>query len=262
MKKYYCFFFCLFFIKISFALKPDSTYINIPSDFGIPFKELVLNTTDNAKINTWIFEPNVSDSNTKNIIIVNSDAGNMSYNITYAAYLHYRGYRVIMFDYRGFGKSSPFKIDSLNFYYSEFEIDLMTVTKYVSKSYLNKPNILAFSFGTIVTLNLQNIDTSLFNKYIFDGLVSNPNELITRVQKIKNKKLNTYSFAKTINNIKDKNALIFVGVEDKFTTLNDATTFLKLNKNSELIIHSGNHLESAIKLNAKYFDYINAFLNN
>jgi hypothetical protein len=113
-----------------------------------------------------------------------------------------------------------------------------------------------------VSLNLYRKDSSIVNKFIFDGLVSNPKELIIRVQKFKNKKIISYPFSDEINKIDRKNALVFVGCNDNYTTLSDASEFQRLNFNVEIIVYSGGHLESALKLGNKYFDYISSFLNN
>ena len=96
---------------------------------GLIYKNLEVITNDGYKIETWFFpaqsplsEGELRDLNgnrrtyetqdeTKRptIIVCNGDVGNMSYFQLYLAKSRTsRGFNVVTFDWRGFGKSSPF----------------------------------------------------------------------------------------------------------------------------------------------------------
>lgn len=86
----------------------------------------------------------------------------MSYYLAHIELLIKSGYRVVSFDYRGFGKSNAFKIDEKMLYYTEFVEDLRAVIQYVKKSYPSRQlGLLGLSMGTIIgtlALEKENID--------------------------------------------------------------------------------------------------------
>lgn len=252
----------IFLLNVCLGFKPKKEYVNIPSDFGINFKEIQLKTHDGYYLNTWVYEPQTVDSNTQTILILNSDAGNMSFNIEYAANLQIRGNRVVTFDYRGFGKSSPSQYDSLDFYSNKLEIDCKTLVDYINSEYNAKPHLLALSLGSLVVLNSASKIDSLTANYIFEGGVFNPMAFLHRVEKHKHKKLkhNGLELRKS-SLLPSHHILIFGGLKDDYSTIDDSIEFVRNNPNTNLIVFNGNHLEGMRSLKEKYFDYISVMLH-
>lgn len=110
-----------------FAVNPERGYKAKPDKYKIEFRESVIKTPDEARINTWTFEPQTAAKIGTTIILAGGDAGNMGYLIIYADGLRKQGFRVVSFDYRGFGESSDFTTSREILYYDEFATDLQAV---------------------------------------------------------------------------------------------------------------------------------------
>ena len=122
------------------AIKPERGYKAKPENWGLIYKEFKVKTKDNLKINCW-FIPNqiITDSSYNDkaikkvykydgitrptLVICNGDAGNMTYLVSIAFNLCSYGYNICLFDWRGFGESDDWKMDSNYFCYPEFLTD-------------------------------------------------------------------------------------------------------------------------------------------
>src|SRR5579862_7153934 len=124
---------CLGASVSSFALNPTRDYKATPDDYGMKYKEIIVTTDDNIQLNTWVFNP--AKLSKKYIIISASGDGNMSDNIEIAAQFLSDDFNVIMYDYRGYGKSSDFKINPNFYIYSQFQKDLAAECDYARKYY-------------------------------------------------------------------------------------------------------------------------------
>lgn len=246
----------------SCAIKPDTVYVSTPFDHGMHIIETDIYTADSFSIRTWIFNPSVEDSNTQTLIIAGSDAGNMSYTIGHAANLALNGFRVVTFDYRGFGRSQAFTFYPDQYYCAEFERDLEAVVDYCYLKYGKKLNILSNSLGSLVTLNVAKQNHQKIRALIFDGLVAEPNEVIKRVNKLKNKHIKELEANEEIFVIPDSiNVLVFSGNKDQYTTTEDVLKFQEKNHNCQVFIYNGGHLETPQALNPLYYRFISSFID-
>lgn len=202
---------------ICFALKPDSVYHIKPNLWGLMYKEYDVKTNDNYKLKAWFYpaqealstdsmkyyfdkktelRPYATNKNKiPTIIVCNGDAGNMSQLLSYAYNLSTNGFNVITFDWRGFGKSQKFPIDTSQWVYTEFITDYNSVidfAKQIESVDSNKIGICGFSTGAFLSyavatsrtdikalvargifssykesilLDLKNIDTNNIAKY-------------------------------------------------------------------------------------------------
>jgi uncharacterized protein len=145
-------FFLLLTSSLSYALKPERQYHAIPSDYGIVYRQVVIQTADSLKLKGWFFPAQdtsgiansiigrivpvpqelkpkprlyttVGDSRKPTIIICDGDAGNMTQLIFYGYHLFTRGYNVLLFDWRGFGESSDWPTEEDRLCYAEFITD-------------------------------------------------------------------------------------------------------------------------------------------
>ncbi len=81
---------------------PTRGYPVAPSDIGLDFEDLTLRTNDGVSIAAW-YVPHVDPKGS--VIFCHGNAGNMSDRLHSVKLLHGMGLNVVIFDYRGFGRS-------------------------------------------------------------------------------------------------------------------------------------------------------------
>ena len=195
------------------AIIPDTVYIRKPESMGLIYKNLEVITNDGYKIETWFFpaqsplsEGELRDLNgnrrtyetqdeTKRptIIVCNGDAGNMSYFQLYLAKSWTsRGFNVVTFDWRGFGKSSPFAMDRNYLCYTEMLEDYRAVVRTTSEQeeVLNGAiAVVGWSTGAYLSMITAYTD-DLVNAFVGRSLPTDFDDFIPLVMKYKNKPRN------------------------------------------------------------------------
>ncbi len=121
---------CCFFPVL--ALKPVREYRVLPSRFGMNYKEEKIRQKDGTILNAWFFE--LPRKTTQWIVVSHSGEGNMADNLELVNAFLSAGYNVCTYDYRGYGASSDFEIDTTLFIYPQFINDLNAVLDYLRKS--------------------------------------------------------------------------------------------------------------------------------
>ncbi len=81
---------------------PDSQIVATPAIFDLLYEEVTLTTTDNVKLHGW-FVP--GEEGKPVVLFFHGNAGNISHRLDNIRLLHKLGVAVLIFDYRGFGKS-------------------------------------------------------------------------------------------------------------------------------------------------------------
>ena len=248
---------------IAQAINPEREYKWTPDMRGLNYSEYQLKTTDNYTINVWEYKLPDSVKSDRTIILVGTDAGNMSYLIWQAKAFVSKGLRVIAFDYRGFGKSSDFTINKDYLFYSEFGLDLDSVIRATREKYpTDKIGLYSMSMGTHISLlRKEKIDF-----FIAEGFYHNPQKVVDRIKINKGETVLLPTSARTIYKLKQKTpTLIFCADSDKTTMTEDAREFSKKN-NATVIEFKGEHL-SGMNVFRKndygddYTDRIIEFLN-
>lgn len=232
---------------VSKAIDPKRDYELTPDSVRATYESMSIKTTDGFSINTWIYFPTKEKDNNHTIILAYPDKGNMGNWVYFAAAFVNKGYSVVTFDYRGFGKSSDFPINRDFQYHTEFVIDLTTVCKEIDKKFPEKKiGIWALSMGTIITtLAMPDLKKNI-DFIIGDGFVTDLKIVVDRIERIKNDitilpESNT-DYVKCLRNIKAP-LLIFAASKDQITTSNDALLLKKIKKGIyEIIIYEGEHL--------------------
>ena len=149
------------------AIIPDRKYVRLPQEVGMIYKELNVVTKDGYRIETWFYPAQpvpeqsaaqaemlpyktLDDSRRPTLIICNGDAGNMSYQQISLAYLYAaNGFNVVTFDWRGFGESSEFEMDTDYLCYTEMLTDYDAVIKAVCKEkVVDKKQIYTMGWST------------------------------------------------------------------------------------------------------------------
>jgi len=81
---------------------PSRSIYYTPSDAGLNYRDIELKTKDNLALHAW-YVPN--DSARATVIFCHGNAGNISGRLETIRTLHRLGLNVLIFDYRGYGKS-------------------------------------------------------------------------------------------------------------------------------------------------------------
>jgi hypothetical protein len=203
--------------------------------FDVPFTEMTYTTEDGEHLNAVFFKV----ENSKGVIYYHhGNAGNLELWGMKAIDFTSRGYDVLMYDYRGFGKSTG-KVKSEKMLYS----DAVMIYKKLLHDYAEK-NIIIFgiSLGTGIATKLAHennpkmliLETPYFNfydvsKFHYPYL---PNSILLHY-KFKNDKL--------LPDLKQP-VYLFHGTEDKTVPYNSSVRLEKLSDNITLFtIENGSH---------------------
>lgn len=243
----------------TYALKPFKEYKATPKDYNIKYEEILV-PSGKANINTWYLKQNIG--NNKTVIICNSDYGNMSYSLNTASKFFENGFNVVMFDYRGFGASTHFDIDTNRLFYSEFSEDLENVFKYYSNKTNDIPIVYGISMGTIIATNCYSAEPLLFNtKFIFDSFIESLKNTKSVLFSLKNRVFSTpisnEQYDRHIEKIQNANVLIFKGSNDNVSY--DAGSKLA-SPTWKLINFDGGHMQASYILGDQYWTSIMSFL--
>jgi uncharacterized protein len=134
------------------ALNPSKTYSITPADYGMTYEEISITTDDNVTLFGWFFK--TPEASTKVMIMSDDGDGNMADNIEMASNFISLGYNVVMYDYRGYGKSTDFTINTEFFIYAQFEKDIEGAIDYVKKYQAKMRSVNLFGIGIGAGLSL------------------------------------------------------------------------------------------------------------
>lgn len=182
----------------AFAILPDTVYVRKPEDLGLKYRELNVTTKDGYRIATWFFPAQAQQAANRQgkpvqrptIIICNGDAGNMSYfQLHLAQAWTAEGFNVATFDWRGFGKSSPFPMDKNYLCYTEMLEDYRAVVQCVAQQpETDKKAVIAMGWSTGAYMSMM---TAYRNKavkgFIGRSLLTDFEDTIPLIMKVKGK---------------------------------------------------------------------------
>jgi len=153
MKKLaFCLFALLAFVQQGFALNPSKEYKQTPDKYNIKYEEKTAKTKDGATLNVWFFPSTVKTS--KTVLFAHNGEGNMADYIQKIHAFISLGVNVVSFDYRGFGKSSDFKIDNNMYIYPEFLEDMSAMINFCRANYVGTTYIYGFGIGGSLALGV------------------------------------------------------------------------------------------------------------
>ncbi|MDL2291634.1 alpha/beta hydrolase [Bacteroides sp. OttesenSCG-928-F21] len=270
-------FFC-FFTGVSFSsafgIIPNRTYRFYPEKLGLIYKDLTVTTPDGINIKTWFFpaqtalpekelnslweNPTKRSYNTidgerrPTIIICNGDAGNMSYQqLVYAQYFTNNGYNVVTFDWRGFGESSEYQLETDYIVYAEFLTDYDAVIKEVFKQEevdISKIALFGWSTGAYLSM-AASVKYENIKCFIAIGLITSFDKAIPVLKQVpKNKHRNLIipkNYPKELQPIDlasryDKSTFLIVGEkDDRSPVWMSREIFNKLQSKKELWVVEG-----------------------
>jgi uncharacterized protein len=249
-----------------FAGKPERKYEKTPAHFNFKYQQDSVLTMDAIRLTVWDYEPMGKDMVQKPVIVMAyGDAGNMSHWIEQAGALTAVGYRVIAFDYRGYGTSADFHINENQLYYNEFSDDLAAVLDYTKSKYpKQKCGLYALSMGTLVGVLALSKTKTAVDFFIGEGFVVNPHKIAEKLTDFKSQKIilpsDVATYSDKLRSIPTK-MLVFAGKYDPITTLDDAKQLVLNDKNKQLIEFKGGHLQGFDVMKDKYITSIQNFLD-
>ncbi len=88
----------------NFFFYPDATNYSQPGQFGLRHEEVWFKAADGSRLHGWLL-PAARQPARASVLHVHGNAANISNHLPLAAWLPLAGYDVLMFDYRGFGRS-------------------------------------------------------------------------------------------------------------------------------------------------------------
>jgi len=74
-----------------------------PRDHGLDYESLTLVTPDGERLDAWFVPKEQAQAS---VLILHGNAGNISHRLDSIAMFHRLGYNVLIFDYRGYGRST------------------------------------------------------------------------------------------------------------------------------------------------------------
>lgn len=93
----------LFQDKLAYYPQIGREIHSTPHEHGMDYQALTLNTADGERLDAW-FVPAPQAQGV--VLILHGNAGNLSHRMDSIAMFHRLGYGVLIFDYRGYGRSS------------------------------------------------------------------------------------------------------------------------------------------------------------
>ena len=255
----------------SFALKPSKEYAFYPEDLGLNFKEWHVKTEDGIDILAWKISPAKSMSD-KTVVICDDGDGNMADNFDIAGLFLGANYNVIMFDYRGYGKSQDARVNPNMYIMPNFAKDLDAVITEVKKQDA-KQIITVYGIGMggglAIGVSCNNVKVK---RVIADAPYTDLETIKTRLKEVKSldvivppgaeKTLYEPKFALESKGQHLESLMLIVGGADKVVTQADMQTLTVLRKkNSDLYVVPGVENDKNFTSNKnEYFNRIKAFL--
>ena len=123
-----------------FGLNPSRTYAQKPDNY----EEIKVKSNDGkAELVSW-YIPSAAGVKAPLLLVCHNGEGNMADHLNRVDALRAK-YRVVIFDYRGYGESSEFEIDNNMYIYPHFQDDVQSMIDHCRKTY--GPNFGIHGFG-------------------------------------------------------------------------------------------------------------------
>ncbi len=252
-----------------FALNPSKEYAIMPSEYGMDYKEIRIPATDNVMLNAWVFKP---AGESKKFIIMSDDGnGNMGDNLEIAAQFLSIGFNVIMYDYRGFGKSDSFPINKKFFTYPQFTKDLIGVIEYTRKYYNTIFDLYGIGMGAGLSLSVG-ANRPEVRRIIADGAYASFEQVKGRYKEKKSEDVlmplvYDKMFMEPQYALAEKGTLLFgifyiVGEKDELFSPADVKALMKVHpKNAAMYVVPGVTSDANFTTNKnEYFSQIKRFI--
>ncbi|MFH0983091.1 MAG: alpha/beta hydrolase [Planctomycetota bacterium] len=92
----------IFSLQAQLIYFPDREYWTTPESLGLGVEDLTLTTADGLSLAAWYLPHNEAKGT---VLFCHGNAGNLANRVDSLKTLHHLGYNVLIFDYRGYGRS-------------------------------------------------------------------------------------------------------------------------------------------------------------
>ncbi|MBP6640912.1 MAG: alpha/beta hydrolase [Bacteroidia bacterium] len=137
----------------AFALNPSREYKQLPDKYNMIYEEEDVTTSDGATLKAWYF-PSTGPKTTQLILMCHNGEGNMADYLRKVDQFRTNGYNVVIFDYRGYGKSSDFAIDNNMYLYPHFQDDVKAMIDFCRGKYVQAFNIYGWGMGAGLAMGI------------------------------------------------------------------------------------------------------------
>ncbi|PLW91895.1 MAG: hypothetical protein C0592_13545 [Marinilabiliales bacterium] len=189
MKKSIVLIFALLFSLSAFSLEPSREYAVTPADYGIDYEEVTIQTSDEVNLHGWYFK--TKETSYKMIILSDDGNGNMADLIEIATNFVSLGWNVLTYDYRGYGQSDEFDINTKFYIYSQFEKDLNAAIDYARKFHSKNRTLALYGqgIGASMSLAIGAVRCSEITKIIADSPYSTLDDVQKAIQAAEGKEV-------------------------------------------------------------------------
>lgn len=84
---------------------PSKTAPDVPSKYGYRYEDVSFQSEDETKLHGWFIQPKEGVKPLGTVVFHHGNAGSVGYHITFVGWMVRAGYQVLLYDYRGYGKS-------------------------------------------------------------------------------------------------------------------------------------------------------------
>ncbi|MCR4406932.1 MAG: alpha/beta fold hydrolase [Anaerolineae bacterium] len=119
-----------------------------PADYGLAYENVEFTARDGTGLRGWFIPANRAPTK-GTVIFCHGHAGSMDPDIQYAPWFHQAGYNVLMFDFRGHGRSDGQRV-SMGFLE---RLDLLGAVDYLRGRGIERVGVLGFSMGGVVAMS-------------------------------------------------------------------------------------------------------------
>lgn len=244
-----------YFRQDSMLYFPVRELSQTPRDIGMPFEEIMLITHDNIDISAWY----IPAAGSRGVVLFcHGNAGNISHRLDSISIFHHFNLDVLIFDYRGYGRSGGSPSENGTYLDAEAAWDyLVNVRKF------NPQNIIVFgrSLGSAVAaeLALRHAPGVLI---IESGFTSIPDLGKKYYPWLPVRLLSRYSYS-TVEKVKKITSpkLIIHSPQDEIIPFSHGTALFENSlKPAEFLVIQGNHNEGFMISGRIYVDGINQFI--
>lgn len=84
---------------------PTKSAPDLPSKYGLDFEEVIFPSEDETKLHGWFLKPAEAQEVKGTVVFHHGNAGSVGYHLGFVVWMVRAGYQVLLYDYRGYGKS-------------------------------------------------------------------------------------------------------------------------------------------------------------
>lgn len=137
----------------AWALNPSREYKQLPTKYNMVYEEEDVTTADGATLKAWYF-PATETKTTQLVLMCHNGEGNMADYLRKVDQFRTNGFNVVIFDYRGFGKSSDFEIDNNMYIYPHFQDDVKAMIDFCRQKYVLAFHIYGWGMGAGLAMGI------------------------------------------------------------------------------------------------------------